>query len=258
MHSIRWLFALFLYAASATAQALSYADLYQQVPAPSTDIAVTRAAVQEGRITAEPLLRFKQVLEQEKAAIAALNGGTYPERSDTAPPTPAADTPQTLSAVGAFASYLSGNAGDKAPTRAMAKRSRWIQRAKGQQHSALAKRASGCADPCQDPQFSAQRERLIGEELILWDVLFKDWQSTRGPILVGAQPVLAAAGFGVQAQTQEGRSAIARYRAAMIEEIEALFSVTELAVLRADAFSRNAADSMPDALSGATKKSKSP
>lgn len=258
MRPLRLLTAVLLCVASATAQALSYAELYQSVPAPSTDPAVTRAAVRDGKIASADLLHFRQLLTDEKAAIAALNGGSYPEHSDTAPAVPAADTPQTLSAIGGFSSYLSGNAGDKAPTRAMAKRSRWIQRAKGQQHSALAKRAADCAAPCEDPKFTMQRERLIGEELLLWDVLFKDWQSTRAPILVGAQSLLAASGFGAQAQTPEGRTAIARYRAAMIEEIEALFSVTELAVLRADAFSRNAADSMPDALSGATKKSKAP
>ncbi len=256
MRPIRLLSAVLLCAASSVALAASYVELYQQVPAPSTDIATTRAAAQDGRITSPELLRFKQVLQDEKTAIAALNGGTYPEHSDAAPAIPATDTLEVRSAARAFAGYVATNAGDKAPAKAMAKRSRWVQRAKGQQQRDLAKRAVDCPEPC--AEIAAKRERLIGEELIVWDTLFKDWQTTRAPMLATAQPLLAATDFGAKAETAEGKSLIARYRAAMLEEIEVLFSVTEIAVRRADAFSRNAGDTMPDALSGATKKSGSP
>lgn len=256
MHPIRLLSVVFLCAASTAAQATSYVELYQQMPAPSTDIAVTRAAAQDGKITAPELLRFKQVLQDEKAAITALNGGTYPEHSDTAPAMPATDTLEVRSAARGLAGYIATNAGDKAPAKAMTKRSRWVQRAKGQQQRDLAKKAIDCPEPC--AEIAAKRERLIGEELIVWDALFKDWQTTRAPMLATAQPLLAATDFGAKAESAEGKSIIARYRAAMLEEIEVLFSVTEIAVLRTDAFSRNAGDTMPDALSGATKKSKSP
>ncbi|MDP9140757.1 MAG: hypothetical protein M3O62_08215 [Pseudomonadota bacterium] len=256
MRPIHLLTAVLLCAAFPTAQATSYVELYQQMPVPSTDIAATRAAVQDGRITAPELLRFKQVLQDEKAAITALNGGAYPEPSDTAPEIPSTDTLEVRSAARAFAGYLATNAGDRSPAKAMTKRSRWVQRAKGQQQRDLAKRAGDCPEPC--AEIAAQRERLIGEELVAWDTLFKDWQTTRAPMLATAQPMLAATDFGAKAGTPEGKHLIARYRAAMLEEIEVLFSVTEIAVLRTDAFSRNAGDTMPDALSGATKKSKSP
>lgn len=258
MRPLQLLSALVLSLLGSAAQAVSYVELYQQVPPPPTDIAAARGAAQDGKIVAPALLEFRQRLQDEKAAIAALNGGSYPEHSEAAPAVPPTDAPPVQSAAGGFASYLAGNAGDKAPLKAMGKRSRWIQRAKGQQHASLAKRAASCAAPCDESPFAAQREKLIGEELLLWDVLFKDWQPTRAALLNNAQPLLAATDFGASARTPEGRTGIARYRAAMVEEIEALFSVTELAVLRADAFSRNAADSMPDAISGATKRSKAP
>jgi hypothetical protein len=250
-----------LAAAPAFAHAASYVELYQQVPAPSKDIAATRTAAHDGKITDAGILRFKQVLQDEKTAIAALNGGSYPAFSETAPTVPATESPEVQSATRAFAAYLAANSGTKTPAMAMAKRSRWVQRAKGQQQRDLAKRAVPCADPCQDAAaltanqaVAAQREKLIGEELILWDALFKDWQKTRAPMLATAQPLLAATDGGAKALTAEGRTAVARYRAAMLEEVELLFSLTELAVLRTDAFSRNAGDAMPDALSGATRK----
>ncbi len=252
MRQFRLLSAVLLCAASAAAQAASYVELYQQVPVPPTDLASARSAALDGKITAPDLLRFRQVLQDEKTAIAALNGGVYPDFSDEAPPMPATDAPEVISAARAFASYLNFNSGDKTPTKAMAKRTRWVMRAKGQQHSALTKGGA------QGPDFAAKRDRLIDEELVLWDALYKDWKTTRSPLVGTAQPLLAATDFGAKAQSAEGKAIIARYRAAMLQEVELLFSLTELSVLRTDAFSRNAGDSMPDALSGATKKSKAP
>ncbi|HEY1077367.1 MAG TPA: hypothetical protein VGE51_11815 [Fontimonas sp.] len=252
MRPSRLLSAAFLCLAAAAAQASSYVELYQQVPVPPTDLASARSDAQDGKITAPELIGFRQTLEREKAAIAALNGGVYPEYSDEVPAMPSADAPEVLSAARAYASYLNFNSGDKAPAKAMAKRTRWVMRAKGQQHSALAKAGA------QGTDYESRRDRLIDEELVLWDALYKDWKSTRSPLIGTAQPLLAATDFGAKAQSAEGRTLIARYRAAMLQEVELLFSLTELAVLRTDAFSRNAGDSMPDALSGATKKSKAP
>lgn len=259
------LFALALGLGLASAHAVSYPELYAQVPAPSKDVELTRAAARDGALVAPELLRFKQVLQDERAAIAALNEGNYPAFGETPPTVPADDTPEVQAATRAFATYLTTNSGTKSPAMALAKRSRWVQRAKGQQQQALSKRAVPCPDPCEDATalaanqaVAAQREKLIAEELVLWDALFKDWQKTRAPMLATAQPLIAATDGGAGARTAEGRTAIARYRAAMLEEVELLFSLTELAALRTDAFSRNAGDSLPDALSGATKKSKTP
>ena len=247
------------------AHAASLADLMQRVPPPPANAATARTAALNGTLAAPDLVRFKEALKAEKAAIAALNGGSAPEMSETPPAIPAADKPEVQAALAGYAEYLAAHSGDKAPAKLLAKRGRWVQRAQGKQQRELSARLAPCATPCQDPAalqqhqaIDAQRQKLIGDELKIWNALFEDWKSTRSPLVAKGQSLLAATGDGANAVTREGKAGLARYRAAMLTEVELLFSLTEMSVLRADAFSRNAADSMPDALSGATQKAKSP
>ncbi len=238
------------------------ADLIRQVPPPPKTVAETLAAVRDGRIVRPDLIAFRQRVLIEHQAIAERNGGNAPEPDAAAPIVAAAAAPAVVSALHGYSTYLASNSGDRDPTKALGKRSRWVQRAKGQQQRDLAQRHRPC-DPCADATASAEnarylalRSRLIGEELEMWTALFQDWQKTRMPWLVTAQTQLTAA--IAAASTPQELAALAHYQAAMLKEVELLYSLTELAVLRADAFSRNAGEQMPDALSGASKRPAQP
>jgi len=238
------------------------ADLMQATPPPPKTVDGAVAAVRDGTIVGADLVAFRQRLQAERSAIAERNGGGYPEPDTAAPVLPATATPAVLSAVRSYSSYLASNSGDRDPAKALSKRSRWVQRAKGQQQRDLAQRHPPC-EPCADAaasaenaRYLAERSRLIGEELDMWNALFADWQKTRAPWLVTAQAQLPAA--VAAASTQQEHAALAHYQAAMLKEVELLYSLTELAVQRADAFISNAGDHMPDALSGATKKPPKP
>ncbi len=246
----------------ATAADFAPAELMTRAPPPPATVAESLAAVRDGRVIDPELVAFKQRLQTGHQLIAERNGGHYP-LADTAAPTVAATVaPAVASALRGYSTYLASNSGDKDPAAALGKRSRWVQRAKGQQQRDLALRHRPC-EPCADSaasadnaRYLAQRSRLIGEELEMWRALFLDWRKTRTPWLLTAQTQLAAA--IAAASTPQEQAALAHYQAAMLREVELLYSLTELAVLRADAFARDAGEQLPDALSGASKRPAKP
>jgi ribosome modulation factor len=214
-------------------------------------------------VVAPEFLRFQDAIKTERAAVAALNGGQLPA-ADGPPPSPELpDINEVKRAIRGYDAYLAANSEDKDPAKALAKRSRWIQRAKGGQQQTLAEKMTPCPEPCPNPaavgknaELLVQRRRLIDQELVLWDALFHDWQKTRSRIVGAAQDEIGATADGAKATTAEGKAAVARYRAAMLKEIELLASLTELSVKRADAFERGTSYTSVDAVSGASKNSK--
>jgi hypothetical protein len=250
--------AVFLGVAAFQARAASLTDLLASIPPPPADVPTAVAWIRDGQIVAPEYLRFKQALDAEHAAIVALNGGTEPVPAPV-PGVPAGDAPEVQVAVREYDEYLSGHSGDDDPTNAMKKRTRWLQGVMGKRLVAVTQAITPCPDPCADAAIAAknapavaQRDSLAREDLKYWTVLSGAWASERKPLIERAQASIAATGEGAKATTPEGRSAIARYRAAMLHEITVALSVTELAVRRAWSIQTG----QVDAISSATRNAK--
>jgi hypothetical protein len=235
--STRWA-ALFLGAAAFQARAASLTDLLAGMPPPPADVSAAVGWIRDGQIVDPAYVRFKQSLEAEHAAIVALNGGIEPVLQGT-PSIPAGDAPEVQVAAREYEDYVATHSGNDDPTNAMNKRTRWLQGAMGK------RLAASTAGP--------QRDALAREDLKYWIALSGAWASERKPMLERAQATIAATGEGSKATTAEGRSVIARFRAAMLREIEVALSVTELAVRRSWAIETGQVDAISSASRNAKK-----
>lgn len=225
-----------LYALDATAAALT--ELMDRVPAPPADYATALGWTSGGTIVEPEYLQLKQAIETERAAIAALNGGTMPVAL-SAPASGTSEPAAVQSALKAYADYLDDNSEKKAPSAAVGKRARWLHAAMVDKGRAVLSKMTPCPLPCSDAASLARNQPLLLErtafaeqDLKLWDTLFKDWKSKRSIIVSRAQAQIAATGEGAQAISPVAKSGIAQYRAAMLREVEALLAVTELALKR--------------------------
>ena len=250
------IFAAILGLVGLDAQAASYSDLLKSVPTPPADPATALSWIKDGQIVAPEYTRIKQAIEVERAAIATLAGGAAPA-AGTPPPAVSGDAPEVQGAVVGYSAYLASNSDKQEPAAAMAKRTRWIQAAMGQQLKTILDNVKPCPDPCQDQAIAAanlpwqqKKQTLSEQELKLWNTLYADWIKTRTPLVDRGQSQIAATGEGAKATTPAGRTAIADYRASMLKEVEVALSLTELSVKRAEAI----ATGKIDATSGATKK----
>lgn len=245
---------------AAGAQAASLTELFERTPAPPTDVAVALAASRDGILVAPELLAFREALAAERAAAVTLDGGASP-----APAAPLAidgsSSPQLQRIMQGYNAYLAANAGDKAPKVVIGKRVRWVQKAMGQQQLRITQGLKPCATPCTDAAVAGhnqaqlqRRAKMLATELEMWAALYGDRRSKRGGVIADAQERIAAVG-DVAMLSPEARSAVDRYRSAMLDEIELLFSITELAVTRAPVIDRGIDGSEPDSVSGATRKS---
>jgi hypothetical protein len=237
------------------AHAASLVDLFGSVPPPPTDVATALSWVKDGQVIAPDVLRLQQMIKAERATMAS--SGSAPAIAGPLNPD-IADAPEVKLLIRGYNVYLAANLGDSDPAIALTKRSRWIQRAKGGQQANLLTRMAPCPEPCQKPEYLEQRRRLVQQELILWETLFKDWRDGRAKFISKAQNDIAATGEGAKALTAECKAAVAQYRAAMLDEIERELGLTELSVKRAEAFERGTSYLTPDAVSGASKKTKAP
>lgn len=249
-------------AAAMSAQAAPVTQLMADIPPPPKDIDAALSWMDGGNFVNPGYLAFKQKVEQEKAEIAALNGGAPPQLGS--PVSPDVEEPgQVKRAIRAYDAYLNHNSAERSPEALLKKRTRWVQRAMGQQQMTIAQKMQPCVDPCKDPadipanaNLLAQRDRLLSQELEMWALLFEDWRKSRVDFLNEAEPIIEGAGEGALAQTPQGKAGVATYRAAMLKEVELMLSITELSVQRAAAIDRGLDGSEPDSISGATPKQK--
>lgn len=236
------------------ARAASLSELYARVPAPPGDVGSALGWMQDGKLVAPDYLSFKQAIDTERASIATL-AGSYPELVAAPAPDPG-EPAEVQGAVLAYNRYLADNADKNAPVAKLGKRTRWLQAAMGGRLVGLLEKMQPCATPCMDTVANAQnqpliaqRDRLAQQDLEQWNALFADWRGGRVRVVEEAQRQIAATGEGARAQGGAARLAVARYRAAMLTEIEVLLSVTELAVKRAHAIETG----QPDAVSSSTR-----
>ncbi|MGQ0529281.1 MAG: hypothetical protein ACT4PG_05550 [Panacagrimonas sp.] len=231
---------------SLDSHAASLSALYSRVPAPPADVATALRWWRDGQIVAPEYQSFVRELEAERAATAALAGGDLP------PITIAAnldntETAEVRQAASAYNAYLTEFADKKEPSAALAKRTRWLQAAMGGNLQKVMAQGS-------DADAAAKKARLAQQDISQWNTLFADWTRGRAAIVNKAETQIAATRDGAVAVSPAGRVAIAKFRAAMLKEIEVALSVTELAVKRAWAIESG----QPDAVSSPTRNYKPP
>lgn len=242
--------------------AASLSELFSAVPRPPADTATAVSWVDDDAIVQAEVVALRQTIDSERKAIAELYGGVAPQPGQPAAAAPD-DAPELQRAARAYAEYLAANGGERSPQAALAKRKRWLQRALGQQQMEVNRRMRPCPEPCADAEVLAEnqrhlqaRVRILDTELKTWNALFDDWKKTRGAYVIPGDLSIGAA-IGVAASASpRGRAALASYRSAMLDEVEMLLSITELSVLRATAIMTGLDESVPDSISGATKKAK--
>lgn len=246
------------------AHAASLVDLFDQVPAPPADVATALDWLRDGQIVAPQYTQLKQAIEAERAAIATLNGGRFPEAADTAPAAPAGEPPEVQGALRAYADYVASNSGKQAPAPVLGKRARWLHAAMSGRLGAVLGAMKPCPSPCTDAAIVAAnepmlpaRQALAEQDLKQWNSLFTDWHSKRRAVVSTAQTFVAATGEGSHATSAEGRAGVAAYRAAMLREIEVALSVTELALRRANAIETADVDAVSGSTYSPRKKEKS-
>ena len=224
---------------SLDAHAASLSQLYGRVPAPPADVGTALSWWHEGKIVAPEYQSFKQELEAERAATAALAGGAFPQITPAVTPDNT-EPPEVRQAAVAYNAYLAEFSDKKEPAAALGKRTRWLQAAMGGNLQKVLAQPQGADD---------KKARLAQQDISQWNTLFADWTRSRAAIVDKAELQIAATGEGAKALSPDGRMAIAKFRAAMLKEIEVALSVTELAVKRAWAIETG----QPDAVSSPTR-----
>jgi len=246
------------------ARASSLAAMLDQVPAPPLDVGTAMSWIENGKVVSPQYTQLKQAIDTERAAIAALNGGTAPAPG-VAPPSSAGEPAEVQIALKAYSDYLEANSGKQDPASAVGKRARWLHAAMRDSLTALLKTVKPCPVPCSDPAAVTQnqplepkRNELAAQDLRQWNTLFLDWQAKRRAIVADGQARIAATGDGAKATTPAGRAGLASYRAAMLREVEVTLSVTELALKRVNAIETGDVDAVSGSTyvpKGAAKKS---
>lgn len=219
------------------------AELVDQVPPPPRDVATALRWVENGQIVWPEYTQFKKAIDAERAALASF------EAPSPAPLPSAASPAQVEGVAQAYDEYVSENAGKKEAAAVLGKRARWLHAAMAGPLGKLLGDMAPCPAPCkdpasipQDPALMAQKRRLGEQDLKQWTTLFEDWKRVRLPLIREAPAVVTGGGEGLNlAATQP---AIARYRAAMLREVDLMLSVTEMAVRRIDAIERGDVDAV--------------
>jgi hypothetical protein len=247
------------FAAIAVHAATPLSDLYSVVPRPPADVTEALTWVSDGEIVQAKFVAVAAALAAERAKIATLNGGTMPSIPISVA-TSIPDSVEVQAAARSFADYLARAQGDAAPKAVLGKRKRWLQAAFGRSQLEISRSMAPCDTPCTDTAVIEANKRLVSRrdyelktEIRAWNAMFDDWKTKQFGVLIAADTHIEAVGGGA-ATTAQGRSIIASYQAAMLDEIELLLSITKLCVLRAEAIVNGLDGSEPDAISGATKK----
>ncbi len=236
----------------------SLSDLFAQVPAPPADAMTAVHWMDGGNMVAPPYLEFQQKIADERSAILTLNGGEAPNAHEAYAPSPQA-SPEVQRLARAYNGYLGSASGKDAPVATLTKRTRWVKKAMTGRQIAVTQKLRPCPDPCQDGAaiehnrpLLQQRQKDLVTEMEMWSAMFADWKRKRAPVVASAQQSLDA--NAAAADSPEGRAIVARYRAAMLNEISLLFSITDTAVRRAVAVDHGLDGTEPDSISGATRK----
>ncbi|WP_373092573.1 hypothetical protein [Zhongshania sp.] len=246
------------FAATVGHAATPLSDLYSAVPRPPADVTEALTWVNEGEIVQAKFVAVAAALAAERAKIATLNGGATPSIPISVA-TSIPDSVEVQAAARSFADYLAHAQGDAAPKAVLGKRKRWLQAAFGSSQLEISRSMAPCDTPCTDTAVIEANKRLVSRrnyelktELRAWNAMFDDWKTKQFGVLIAGDAHIEAAGGA--ATTAQGRSIMASYQAAMLDEIELLLSITKLCVLRAEAIVKGLDGSEPDAISGATKK----
>ncbi len=247
-----------LCAAILPAEAASFSEMMAQVPPPPGDAVTAMNAMQGDQIIDPAYVEFAQQIADERAAIMALNGGVQPTTTEPVQVDPAAPA-EVQNIARDFNAYLAAHSGKEDSRAALGKRTRWVKKAMGDRQIGITKKLQACPAPCQNAAVAAsnqklllQREKTLSTELEMWTALFGDWKKTHAPAVLLAQERLDA--NAAAAETASGRAVVARYRAAMLNEVSLLFSITDSAIRRAVAIEHGLDGSEPDSISGATRK----
>jgi hypothetical protein len=240
------------------AHAASLTEMMAQVPPPPGDAVTAMNAMQGDQIIDPAYVEFAQRIADERASILELNGGSAPATDAAIEPAPA-EPAAVQNIAHEFNAYLAAHSGKDDPRAALSKRTRWVKKAMGDRQIGITKKLQPCPAPCQNAAVAAsnqklllQREKTLSTELDMWNALFGDWQKKHTPVVASAQQRLDANAGA--ADTAAGRAAIARYRAAMLNEVSLLFSITDSAIRRAVAIEQGLDGTEPDSISGATRK----
>lgn len=256
----RRILALALTFSALSAYSATLSDLYNSVPRPPSDAATALTWVQDGKIVQPDFVEIDTAIAALRAKIAELNGGETPP-ARIAVPASLADSAVVQAAAASYSDYLAMNEDDKAPQAVLGKRKRWIQAAFGRTQMSISEKMTTCATPCTDEAILAANEPLtrardqeLKTEIRGWNAMFDDWKKKRFGVVMTADSRVAATAEGGAATTAQGRSIMASYQAAILDEVELLLSISKLAVLRADAIMAGLDGTEPDGISGATKK----
>ena len=259
--NIRRIFLVVFTLGAFSAQAATpLSDLYSDVPKPPAGVAEAMAWVGDGKIVQPKFVAITAALAAERAKIAKLNGGDAPAARVSVPAS-LTDSAQVQAAARSYAEYLANTQGDEAPQAVLGKRKRWLQAAFGRNQMDISKSMTPCATPCTDEAIIAANTRLMSRrdyelktEIRAWNAMFDDWKTKRFGVVIAGDSRIGATAGGAAATSAEGRSLMASYQAAMLDEIELLLSISKLCVLRAEAIIKGLDGSEPDGISGASKK----
>ncbi len=259
--SIRRSFATVLMFGAIAAQAATpLSDLYSAVPKPPTSAAEALTWISEGEIVHPKYVEVAAALAAERARIAELNGGKAPEAIASVPSN-IADSAEVQAAAQSYANYLAKRQGKDASEAVLGKRKRWLQAAFGQNQMQIAKAMTPCDTPCTDAAAIEANKSLINRrdyelktEIRAWNAMFDDWKTKQFSVIIPADSSIGPTAGGSAASTAEGRSLMASYQSAILDEIELLLSIPKICVLRAAAIIKGLDGSEPDGISGASKK----
>ncbi len=243
-----------------TANAGGIASLLMSAPLPAADAEQALTYALDGAIVSAEYLTYEGQLMGFQAETRELNGES-PAALD--PPASVAEalSPAFRPLADALANYRLQAQGKNDPTHLLGKRKRWLQAAMGGTQARINRQLTPCDNPCADSEVAARNQSLLGQrrsslntELKAWNALFEDWRKTRMQLL---QP-LDAATDAIAAPSPGSADAqlLATVRANLAREAELLYSISTLAALRADAIDSGMGKDVPDAISGATPKSK--
>ncbi len=246
---------------AANAQAGISLDLFRQVPAPPADEATALRWWKDGKLGGPEIQPFLDQLEKERSVILDLNGGHYPVLE---PLSPGDDAPAVVQDISAgYQKYLARHGEANSAQAQLGKRSRWLQAAMGGRLSVVLKLLKPCAVPCEDADIvahnaphQAEVSRLVRQDLVQWGALFADWKQKREPIVLAEQPRLEEADKALPTLNDASKSLLARYRAAMLSEVEALLSITETAVRRTFSIGSGEVDAVTGPSRSASAKAK--
>ena len=237
---------------------LSY--LYSAVPSPPADADQALVWMDGGEIVHAKFVAITAALAVERAKIAELNGGDPPSARITVPAR-LADTAEIQAAAGSYGEYLAKTEGADGPQAVLGKRKRWLQAAFGRNQMEISKEMTVCDAPCTDATVLEANRRLMSRrdyelktEIRAWNAMFDDWKTKRFGVVIAGDARIAATAGGTAAISAQGRSLMASYQAAMLDEIELLLSISKLCVLRAAAIMKGLDGSESDGISGASKK----